>query len=109
VYRRRTSGGHSDAGHRRPQASAEPTLLRTGSTSNVRSVSDTVLPGDLNVGDVIVLPGGGGEVVVETIQLGHGVFVVTVSDLGSAVTGAARVITLTAATRVSRRGYRRTR
>jgi hypothetical protein len=71
-------------------------------------VSDTVLPGDLSVGDVIALPGGGGEVVVETIQLGRGGFVVTVSDLGSAVTGAARVITLTAATRVSRRGYRRT-
>lgn len=68
-----------------------------------------MLPGDLSVGDVIALPSGGGEVVVETIQLGHGGFVVTVSDLGSAVTGAVRVITLTAVTRVSRRGGRRTR
>jgi hypothetical protein len=67
-------------------------------------VADTVLPGDLNVGDVITLPEVDGELVVELIRLGHGGFVLTVSTRNGAAPGAEKVITLTAWTRVSRRG-----
>ncbi len=66
-------------------------------------MADTVLPGDLNTGDVIVLPDVDGEVLVEAVRLGQGGFLLTVSALDTAVPGATWVVTLTAATPVSRR------
>jgi hypothetical protein len=49
----------AEAVHRNSlDVSAESRLLRTGRPSSVRSLPDTVLPGDLSVGDVIALPSG---------------------------------------------------
>ena len=62
-----------------------------------------VLPGDLTVGDVVVLPDEDVEVVVEAIRLWPGGFLLTVSALHAAAGDEARVVTLTARTRVSRR------
>jgi hypothetical protein len=67
-------------------------------------VADTVLPGDLNAGDVIALPDEDGDLVVEAVRLGQGGFLLTVSALNDAGSAATRVVTLTAVTRVSRRG-----
>lgn len=77
----------------------------TGARSAVasRSVADAAFPGDLNPGDVISLPDMDGDMVVDAVRLGQGGFVLTVSAPGSEP-GAERVITLTAGTRVSRRG-----
>jgi hypothetical protein len=61
------------------------------------------LPGDLAPRDVIALPGEEGEVVVEAIHLGRGGFPLTVSALHAAAGDQARVVTLTADTRVPRR------
>jgi len=67
-------------------------------------VADSVLPGDLNAGDVIALPGEDGDLIVEAVRLGQGGFLLTVSALNPADSAATRVVTLTAATPVSRRG-----
>jgi hypothetical protein len=67
-------------------------------------VADSVLPGDLNAGDVIALPDEDGDLVVEAVRLGQGGFLLTVSALNPADSAATRVVTLTAATPVSRRG-----
>jgi hypothetical protein len=67
-------------------------------------VPDTVLPGDLNAGDVIALPDEDGDLVVEAVQLGQGGFLLTVSALDAADSATTRVVTLTAAIPVSRRG-----
>jgi len=66
-------------------------------------VGDALLPGDLNAGDVIALPGVNGDLVVRAVRLGQGGFVLTASEPDVAP-AADRIITLTAATRVSRRG-----
>jgi hypothetical protein len=60
--------------------------------------------GDVEAGDVISLPGTGGEVVVKRVQLGRGGFLLTVSPAEAAGAGPPVVWTLTAATQVSRRG-----
>jgi hypothetical protein len=67
-------------------------------------VADTVLPGDLNAGDVIALPDEDVDLVIEAVRLGQGGFLLTVSALNPADSAATRVVTLTAATPVSRRG-----
>jgi hypothetical protein len=67
-------------------------------------VADSVLPGDLNAGDVIALPDEDVDLVVEAVRLGQGGFLLTVSALNAAEPAATRIVTLTAATPVSRRG-----
>ncbi len=63
----------------------------------------SVLAGDLTPGDVITLPDEDGDVVVEAIRLGRGGFLLTVSPLHASAGDEARIVALTADTRVPRR------
>jgi hypothetical protein len=67
-------------------------------------VPDAVLPGDLESGDLIVLPGGQEELTVVTIRLGHGGFLLTALPSGPAGSPAELVITLAAGAQVRRTG-----
>jgi hypothetical protein len=67
-------------------------------------VKDEVLPGDLDPGDVIMLPGAGEELLVKAVRLGQGGFILTVSSAGGDAPGTERIITLTAATHLRKRG-----
>jgi hypothetical protein len=69
-----------------------------------RLVVDEVLPGDLAVGDVIAYPAAGGTMVVRTIRLGQGGFVLTVAPVADGTFGEERPNTLTAATRLYLQG-----
>jgi hypothetical protein len=42
-------------------------------------VPDVVLPGDLEAGDLIVLPNGQDQLIVVAVRLGHGGFLLTVT------------------------------
>ena len=42
-------------------------------------MADVVLPGDLESGDLIVLPNGEDELIVVAVRLGHGGFMLTVT------------------------------
>ncbi len=86
-------------------------ILRWGSRRNpppqtVLSlvVEDLVFAGDVNAGDVVVLPGTSSAVLVKTIRLGQGGFVFTVAPVGDDRIQAERLVTLTAAARLHRRG-----
>lgn len=63
-----------------------------------------VLPGDLNPGDVIGVPEHDDEMLVKTVQLGHGGFVLTVTPIDASAPPAERILTLTAATPMHRLG-----
>jgi len=72
-------------------------------------VADVVLPGDLESGDLIVLPNGQDELIVLAVRLGHGGFLLTVSPsrLGGIPPGRSRVelvITLPVGAEVRRIG-----
>ena len=68
-----------------------------------RSVEDEVLPGDLDAGDVIMLPDTGQELLVKAVRLGQGGFILTVSPTDDDTPQAERQITLTAATHLRKR------
>jgi len=70
-------------------------------------VPDTVLPGDLDPGDVIAVPDSEGELLVIAVRLGSGGFVLTVAPLTNGRQGAERQLVLTAGTPVSRHGRAR--
>ena len=58
------------------------------------------MAGDINAGDVIVLPGGRDAVLVRQVQLGRGGFILTVVAADDDRHGAERLVTLTAGTRL---------
>ena len=66
-------------------------------------MEDAVLPGDLDAGDVIVLPDSGQELLVKAVRLGQGGFILAVSPAGDDAPGAKRLITLTAAKHLRKR------
>jgi hypothetical protein len=66
-------------------------------------VEDEVLPGDLDAGDVIMLPDTGQELLVKAVRLGQGGFILTVSPADDDAPQAERQITLTAATHLRKR------
>ncbi len=59
-----------------------------------------VFAGDVNAGDVVVLPGASSAVLVKMIRLGQGGFIFTVAPVGDDRPEAERLITLTAAARL---------
>jgi hypothetical protein len=67
-------------------------------------VEDLVFPGDVNAGDLVVLPGASSAVLVKTVRLGQGGFILTVAPVGDDRIQAERLVTLTAAARLRRHG-----
>jgi hypothetical protein len=70
-------------------------------------VPDTVLPGDLDPGDVIAVPDAEDELLVIAVRLGSGGFVLTVAPLDNGRPGAERQMGLTAGTPVRKRSRAR--
>jgi hypothetical protein len=67
-------------------------------------VEDVVFAGDVNAGDVVVLPGGSSAVLVKTVRLGQGGFILTVAPVGDDRPQAERLVTLNAAARLHKHG-----
>ena len=63
-----------------------------------------MFPGDVNAGDMVVLPGTSSAVLVKTIRLGQGGFIFTVAPVDDDRIQAERLITLTAAARLRKPG-----
>ena len=63
-----------------------------------------VFAGDVNAGDVVVLPGASSAVLVKTVRLGRGGFIFTVAPVGDNRPQAERLVTLTAAARLRKHG-----
>jgi hypothetical protein len=63
-------------------------------------VEDVVFAGDVNAGDVVVLPGANSAVLVKAVRLGQGGFILTVAPLGDDRPQAEQLVTLTAAARL---------
>lgn len=67
-------------------------------------MEDLVFAGDVNAGDVIVLPGASTAVLVKTVRLGQGGFILTVAPVGDDRPQAEQFVTLTAGSRLRKRG-----
>jgi acyl-[acyl carrier protein]--UDP-N-acetylglucosamine O-acyltransferase len=67
-------------------------------------VENVVFAGDVNAGDVVVLPGASSAVLVKTVRLGRGGFIFTVAPVGDDRPQAERLVTLTAAAPLRRHG-----
>jgi hypothetical protein len=67
-------------------------------------VEDLVFAGDVNAGDVVVLPGASAAVLVKTVRLGQGGFILTVAPVGDDRPQAEQMVTLTAGSRLRKRG-----
>jgi hypothetical protein len=67
-------------------------------------VEDLVFAGDVNAGDVVVLPGASSAVLVKTIRLGQGGFIFTVAPVGDDRPQAEQLVTLTAGARLRKHG-----
>jgi hypothetical protein len=63
-------------------------------------VEDVVFAGDVNAGDVVVMPGASSAVLVKTVRLGQGGFIFTVAPVGDDRPQAEQLITLTAGARL---------
>jgi len=75
--------------------------FRRGSVNNV---DDVVLAGDVDAGDVIVLPDASDAVLVKKVRLGQGGFILTVAPVGDDRPEAERLVTLTTEIRLRKRG-----
>jgi hypothetical protein len=69
-------------------------------------VDEVVLAGDVDAGDVIVLPDSSDAVLVKKVRLGQGGFILTVAPLGDDRPEAERLVTLTTQIRLHKRGRR---
>jgi hypothetical protein len=67
-------------------------------------VDDAILAGDVDAGDVVVLPHAGDEVLVKRVRLGQGGFILTVAPVGDDRPEAERLVTLTTGIRLLKRG-----
>lgn len=63
-----------------------------------------VFAGDVNAGDVVVMPGASSAVLVKTVRLGQGGFIFTVAPIGDDRPQAEQLITLTAGARLRKQG-----
>ena len=63
-------------------------------------MEDVVFAGDVNAGDVVVLPGASSAVLVKAVRLGQGGFILTVAPVGDDRPQAEQLVTLTAAARL---------
>ena len=70
----------------------------------VNNVDDVVLAGDVEAGDVVVLPDAGDAVLVKKVRLGQGGFILTVAPVGDDRPEAERLVTLTTEIRLHKRG-----
>jgi hypothetical protein len=66
-------------------------------------VEDVVFVGDVNAGDVVMLPGASSAVLVKTVRLGQGGFILTVAPVGDDRPQAEELVTLTATARLRKR------
>ena len=66
-------------------------------------MEDVVFAGDVNAGDVVVLPGASSAVLVKAVRLGQGGFILTVAPVGDDRPQAEQLVTLTAAARLRKR------
>jgi len=67
-------------------------------------VEDVILAGDVDVGDVIVLPDADETVLVTMVRLGRGGLVFTVTPVGRDSPEEERLLKLTTAVRLRKRG-----
>jgi hypothetical protein len=67
-------------------------------------VDDVILAGDVDAGDVVVLPDASDEVLVKRVRLGQGGFIFTVAPVGDDRPEAERLVTLTTEIRLLKRG-----
>jgi hypothetical protein len=77
------------------------TIFPSGTVNNV---DDVVLAGDVDTGDVIVLPDARDAVLVKQVRLGQGGFILTVAPVGDDRPEAERLVTLTAKIRLHKVG-----
>ena len=67
-------------------------------------MDDEVLAGDVDAGDVIVLPDASDAVLVKKVRLGQGGFILTVAPVGDDRPEAEHLVTLTTEIRLHKRG-----
>jgi len=68
-------------------------------------VDDVILAGDVDVGDVIILPGAEDPVLVSRVRFGQGGLIFTVASAGNDSSGEEeRSVKLTATVRLRKRG-----
>ncbi|HEV2934199.1 MAG TPA: hypothetical protein VGY96_13785 [Streptosporangiaceae bacterium] len=67
-------------------------------------MDDVILAGDVDAGDVVVLPDASDEVLVKRVRLGQGGFIFTVAPVGDDRPEAERLVTLTTEIRLLKRG-----
>jgi hypothetical protein len=67
-------------------------------------VEDVILAGDVDVGDVIVLPGADGPVLINRVQFGQGGLIFTVTSADGDLPEEERPVKVTTEVRLRKRG-----